>query len=58
MSTTTALKSAVINARVEPRHAEQLRAIAERNASTISRTAGRIIAESLDAEPAATLRSK
>lgn len=47
---TTAPKPAVVNARVEQRHAEQLRAIAERNASTVSRIVGRIIAERLDSE--------
>ena len=39
--------STVINARVHPEHAEQLRQIAQRNASTISRTVARIIAEKL-----------
>jgi hypothetical protein len=45
---TTASKPAVVNARIEQRHAEQLRQIADRNASTISRIVGRILAESLD----------
>jgi predicted DNA-binding ribbon-helix-helix protein len=47
---TTITKPAVINARVEQRHADRLKQIAERNASTVSRVVGRIIAEQLDSE--------
>lgn len=46
MSTTT--PTVVVNARVPQRHAEMLRAIADQNASTVSRTVGRIVAERLD----------
>ena len=35
--------STVIAARVQPQHAEQLRQIAYRNASTVSRTVARIV---------------
>ncbi len=40
----------VVAARVSPDHAEQLRQIAIENASSISRTVGRIVAERLDAQ--------
>ncbi len=43
-----------ISIRVEQRHADILRDIAARNASTISRTAGRLIADRLDHMPVAT----
>jgi hypothetical protein len=40
-----------VTARIAPDHVEQLRKIADRNASTISRTIARIIAERLSAQP-------
>jgi hypothetical protein len=49
MSQTTA--SAVITARVKPHHVEQLRQIADHNASTVSRVVGRILEVHLDAGP-------
>jgi hypothetical protein len=37
-----------VGARVKQRHADQLRQIADRNASTISRTIARLISDALD----------
>jgi hypothetical protein len=45
--------STVIAARVQPQHAEQLRQIAYRNASTVSRTVARIVELDLAGEPSA-----
>lgn len=44
----TAAPTVVVGARVAPRYREQLRSIADRNASTISRTAARFLEERLD----------
>ncbi len=46
----TTTPTAVVNARVQQHHANQLRQIADQNASTVSRIVGRIIAERLDGE--------
>ncbi len=40
----------VVSARIDRGHAQQLRRIADRNASTVSRTVARIVAEGLDNE--------
>jgi hypothetical protein len=44
----TTAPTVVVGARVAPHYRDQLARIADRNASTISRTAARLLAERLD----------
>lgn len=47
MSTTT--PRTAVTVRIDPQHIEQLRHIADRNASTVSRTVARLVADQLNA---------
>jgi hypothetical protein len=44
----TTAQRVVVGARIAPHYREQLRDIAQQNASTVSRTAARLLAERLD----------